>query len=192
MKLLYLLPLMCLPLFSLAQSESETAIQKRLQAYYEANQQKDWEAVVDMLYPPLLELSSREDMVQMFSDMEGNGMVVNMNSFDTQNISPPFEQEGERYAKVDYLSEISIQFTSKAFRDSAIVERLRNNFNQEYGADMVQHDAETNTFTVQADKSMLAIKQGSERPWTFIELDDQNPTIGKLIPEAVIEHFRKE
>lgn len=192
MKLLYLLPFLCLPLFSPAQSETETAISKRLQEYYEANQQRDWETVVDMLYPPLLELSSREAMVQMFSDMEGNGMVINMNSFDTKSVSAPLEQEGERFAKVDYVSEISIQFTSEAFREPTMVERLRSNFDQEYGSENVQHDAETNTFTIQADKSLLAIKQAGETSlWTFIEMDNDNPTVGKLIPQPVIDHFQE-
>ena len=49
MKYCFGLLFLALPLLTVAQSADETAIPERLQAYYKANEAKDWESVVDML-----------------------------------------------------------------------------------------------------------------------------------------------
>jgi hypothetical protein len=191
MKRIFLLFLLAIPFTTFAQSTEKDAIQERLQAYYEANENKDWETVVDMLYPPLVEMASREALVQMFADLEGNGMVFNMQGFETKSISPTYTHEGQRYAKVAYQSDLSLQFTSEAFAEPNMVEILRNNFADEYGAENVEHEAESNTFTIHVDKFMLANQGKAESDlWTFMELDEKNPLASKLIPEAVNEHFK--
>jgi len=141
----------------------------------------------------LVEMASREALVQMFTDLEGNGMVFNMKGFETKSISPTYEHEGQLYAKVAYLSDLSLQFTSEAFAEPAVVDRLRNNFEQEYGVDHVEHEPESNTFTINVDKAMLAIQEEEDDDlWTFMELDENNPLASKLIPDAVNEHFKAE
>lgn len=183
--------LLALPLLANAQTADESAIQERLQAYYEANESKDWESVVDMLYPPLVEMASRDALVQTFNDLEGNGMVFEMKDFETKTISPVFEHEDQRYAEIAYRSDLSLQFTSEAHKAPSVVEMLQANFEREYGADNVEHDSDTNTFLVHADKIMLAIQEASaDSPWTFMELDAANPLNEKLIPEAVSKHFK--
>ncbi|NBC06807.1 MAG: hypothetical protein GVY26_06390 [Bacteroidetes bacterium] len=190
MKYCFGLLLFALPLLAAAQSADETAIQERLQAYYEANEAEDWESVVDMLYPPLVEMASRDALVQMFTDLEGNGMVFEMNDFATEAISTVFEHDGQRYAEVEYRSGLSLQFTSEAYKSDEMTEMLQANFEREYGADNVEHDSDTNTFNIQAEKVMLAIQQETEgSPWTFMELDAANPLNEQLIPAAVRNHF---
>ncbi len=190
MKYCFGLLLLALPLLTVAQTVDETAIPERLQAYYEANEAKDWESVVDMLYPPLVEMASREALVQMFTDLEGNGMVFEMNDFATKAISPVFEHDGQRYAEVEYRSELSLQFTSEAYKSDEVTGMLQANFEREYGADNVEHDSDTNTFNIQAEKVMLAIQQETDNsPWTFMELDASNPLNEQLIPAAVSKHF---
>ena len=152
MKYCFGLLLFALPLLAVAQTADETAIPERLQAYYEANEAKDWESVVDMLYPPLVEMASREALVQMFTDLEGNGMVFEMNDFATEAISPVFEHDGQRYAEVEYRSSLSLQFTSEAYKAPDIVEKLQANFEREYGVDNVEHDSDTNTFNIREPK----------------------------------------
>jgi len=183
--------LLTLPLLTVAQTADESAIQERLQAYYEANESKDWESVVDMLYQPLVEMASRDALVQMFNDLEGNGMVFEMKGFETKKVSPVFVHEDKRYAEIAYRSDLSLQFTSEAYKSSQMVEMLQANFEKEYGADNVEHEAATNTFLVNADKVMLAIQDtGADSPWRFMELDAANPLNEKLIPEAVSKHFK--
>lgn len=193
MKRIYWLLLLALPLGVFAQSAEEDAIQKRLQAYYEANENKDWETVVDMLYPPLVEMASREALIQMFNDLEGNGMVFNMEGFETKSISSTFEHEGQHYAKVAYLSDLSLQFTSEAFAEQNMIDMLQGNFEREYGAENVEHEPQSNTFTIHVDKIMLAIEGEAEKDqWTFMELDEKNPLAGTLIPAPVNEHFKAD
>lgn len=193
MKSIYALLLLALPICTAAQSKEQNAIQERLHAYYEANEQKNWETVVDMLYPPLVEMASRDALVQMFTDLEGNGMVFEMKDFETKSISPALAHEEEHYAKVAYLSDLSLQFTSEAYTDPNITDMLKANFEREYGAGNVEHDSVSNTFLIHVDKVMLAIKDHTtDTPWTFMELDASNPLNDTLIPEAVRNHFKTE
>lgn len=60
----------CQPLLS---AQDNQAITGRLSEYFEATKAKDWQKVVDMVYPKLFTLVDKSEMVQMFQDMEGNG-----------------------------------------------------------------------------------------------------------------------
>ena len=90
------------------------AIQNRLNEYFQATEAKDWSKVVDMVYPKLFTQVKKEDMVQMFADMEGNGMEFSMKDFTVNDISEPVTHEGESFALVDYSAGMNIRFTSEA------------------------------------------------------------------------------
>ncbi len=182
--------LSALPVF--AQQRADEPIQKRLQAYFEATENKEWESVIDMIHPPLIAMSGREEMLQMFNDMEGNGMVFNMSKFGIKQISPVFVHEEQRYAQVDYAAQMSIQFTSEAYKAPEIVEQLRTNFEQNYGEQNVLYEAESNTFLITADKAMYAIAATDEgADWYFMEKESAPQVITQLIPEEVQAHFKE-
>ncbi len=171
-----------------AQSDKEAAIRQRLDEYFRATEAKDWNKVVDMVYPKLFNLVEKEDMVQLFADMEGNGMVFQMKDFVVHDISKPVTHEGERFALVGYSAGMNIRFTSAAYRDSSMVESLRTTFSATYGDENVRYNKEDNSFDIQADKSMFAIAPEGSAEWAFMENNPgQAGLLGALIPETVKE-----
>lgn len=171
-----------------SQNEDANGIQKRLDAYFQATESQDWNAVVDMVYPKLFNLVKKEDMVQLFADMEGNGMSFRMEDFKVNSISPTVAHEGERFALVDYNASMNIRFTSEAYQDSSMVSTLRSSFEATYGADNVRYQKEDNSFDILAEKTMFAIAPEGSTEWSFMENNPgQEGMLGALIPKAVRE-----
>ncbi|TXB61286.1 hypothetical protein [Phaeodactylibacter luteus] len=171
-------------------AQAEQQIREQLQAYFEATESKDWAAVTDLLYPPLFELVPKADMIQMFEDMEGNGMVFNMQDFKAQAISEVFRYEGEAFAKVDYIGRMSLQFTSEAMQTPEMTGMMKGNLEAQYGLDMVEHDPKSHTFTIKLNKSLLAVSPEGAGTWSFIEAEDSAGTLQQVLPAAVLRHFR--
>lgn len=162
------------------------AIQGRLHEYFKATEAKDWNKVVDMVYPKLFTLVEKEAMVQLFADMEGNGMEFQMKDFQVHKISETVAHEGERFALVGYSAGMNIRFTSAAYQDSSMVSILQASFAATYGDGNVRYNKEDNSFDIQAEKTMFAIAPEGSGEWAFMENNPgQEGLLGALIPEAV-------
>lgn len=162
------------------------AIQGRLHEYFKATEAKDWNKVVDMVYPKLFNLVEKEAMVQLFADMEGNGMEFRMKDFQVHKISETVAHEGERFALVGYSAGMNIRFTSAAYQDSSMVSILQASFAATYGDGNVRYNKEDNSFDIQAEKTMFAIAPEGSGEWAFMENNPgQEGLPGALIPEAV-------
>lgn len=171
-----------------SQSSETAAIQQRLDEYFQATEAKDWNKVVDMVYPKLFTLVKKEDMVRLFADMEGNGMVFQMKDFKVNSISEALAHEGERFALVDYSAGMNIRFTSAAYQDSSMVNVLQASFAATYGEENVRYQKEDNSFDIQAEKTMFAIAPEGSADWAFMENNPgQEGLLGTLIPEVVRE-----
>lgn len=179
--------------FSLLSAQSPTveSIKDRLTVYFQATEEKDWPTVTDYLYPGLFEKVPREDVIQQFRDLGGNGMVFNMSDYRIKTVDGPFTFEGEQYAIVGYMGKMSIQFTSSAYHTPEMTGKLKGNFEAIYGTQAVEYDSSTHTFHVAVDKTLFAIAKTGTDQWYFMEEDDQNPIISQLIPKAVRAHFRR-
>jgi hypothetical protein len=187
---LLLLLACCQPLLT---AQDGQGITERLGEYFEATKAKDWQKVVDMVYPKLFTLVDKSEMVQMFQDMEGNGMEFQMGEFEIRAISEIASHHGERFALVDYLAVMKIRFTSQADRDPEVQALLQANFEQHYGAENVRYKREDNSFEIRAEKAMFAISDEGSQAWAFIESDSVNEAlIGAIIPDEIKEKFKNK
>jgi hypothetical protein len=172
-----------------AQAQDIQDIKSRLNQYFKATEDQNWEMVVGYLYPPLFDQVSRKDMIQMFDDMSGNGMELSMSGYRIKRISAPYLHESEQYAEVSYMGSMNIQFTSEAYQAPEMIGRVKGNLEAAYGNDAVTYNETENTFTVAVDKMLYAIADEASAQWHFIENDKQNPMIAQLVPAEVRSHF---
>lgn len=193
MTIMRTLLLLALSLASLArlsaQSPTVESIKARLLTYFQATEEKDWATVVDYLYPALFEEVPKEDVIQQFQDMSGNGMEFEMSGYRINTVEAPYDFESKQYAEVGYIGKMSIQFTSASYQTPEVIGQLKGNMEAVYGTDAVEYDGGTHTFHVAVDKTLFAIAEAGTDQWYFIEEDAQNPVISQLIPRAVREHF---
>lgn len=174
----------------LSQTTFQNAINDRLNLYFQATKEKRWNDLIELIYPKLFEKVTKEEMITLFEDMEGNGIQLNMEDFNATRISDVMQHEAEQFALVDYNAKMIIQFTSQADKAPEMVEIFRNSFNNTYGEENVIYHAENNSFELSVKKSMFAIADAEKNNWTFIESDaTQNAMLGELIPKAVLQHF---
>ena len=171
------------------QAQDIQEVKSRLTQYFKATEDKDWNTVVDYLYPKLFEQVSKADMIQMFSDMSGNGMEIQMSGYRIKRISTPFSFEDEKYTKVNYMGIMSLKLTSEAHQTPEMTGMVKGNLEGTYGIDAVTYDKTQHQFTVQVDNLLFAIADTDSSNWHFIESDGQNPMVNQLIPAEVRSHF---
>lgn len=165
---------------------SRESIEKRADMYFAASEQKDWSAVVGMVYPKLFELVPKEQMIEVFQNIESEGLKMELKDFNIRQISDIVTHEGEKFARIDYNMEMFLQFTSVEYRDAAVQTTVNTNFQNLYGAENVTWNKEDFSFDIKTTKSMFAIADEGTMDWYFIENDSTRPELtNMIIPEAV-------
>lgn len=182
--------LFCLPFFSTAQSEArKAAISEKLDQFFQATQEKDWDKVLDLTYPKLFKLVPREQMLGLFENMAAEGMTFEMSEMKINNIYGAEDFEAETFTAVDYAMQLKIILDGESFNDQAL-DFMKTSFETTYGAEQVATDRENKTFTIQAEKTLFAIADKGTDNWHFIEKNaEQMMVLEQIIDQQVLEKF---
>lgn len=182
--------LMCMPFFSIAQSDArKAAISEKLDQFFQATQEKEWDQVLDLTYPKLFNLVPREQMLGLFQNMEAEGMSFEMSNMKISEIYGAEDFEGETFSAVDYALQMKIILKGDSFNDQAM-DFMKTSFETTYGADKVKTDRENKTFTIQAEKTLFAIADKGTDNWHFIEKNaEQMVILEQIIDKEVLSKF---
>jgi len=165
-----------------------TEIQDRLDIYFKANEEKDFDTILDMVYPKLFDLVPREQMKSQFVAMDAGGMRFSIYDMATSDFSVPFVHAGEQFVLVDYTHGMDLILTDSTTQASAGM--MLAAFQGQYGEDKVSYDQENYNFTIDINKKMLAIAPLDSDEWTFLDFNSDNPAVlNMLFDEAVAGHF---
>jgi hypothetical protein len=168
----------------------KTGIMEKLDIYFKATEEKNWEGVLDMIYPKLFDLASREDLIAVFENMEAEGMELHMSDMKVRDISGLEIFEGEQFALVDYSMKMKIKFTGEDFSDKEAIQMMKGAFEGIYGAENIVVDEEEASFDIQVEKSMFAIAGIGSSDWKFIEQNKgQDYLMDQLLPKEIREKF---
>lgn len=176
-----------------AQVDSTTAatqIQERLDVYFQANEEKDFDVILDMIYPKLYDLAPRPQVKSQFEAMDAGGMTFSIYDMAANAFSAPFVHEEEQFVLVDYSHGMDMVLTDTSMQASAAT--MLPIFEGQYGKENVSYDADNFRFTMAISKKMLAIAPLASQKWMFIDFDPKNPVVlDMLFDEAVKEHFTR-
>jgi hypothetical protein len=168
-------------------SALEQEVKTDLNNYLEAFNKKQWEQVLDMLYPRLFELISKEDMVRSYTQLEEMGMNIQSSLKAINKVSAPVEEAGDQFWRVYYNAEIRIHLGEKMLINQ---ETFQNRFMDLYGTSNVKFYEESSTFVIDAKKSMLAIQQKGSSSKKYLEYnEDQMETLNDIVPPVVLEQL---
>lgn len=188
-----LISLILLGLGLTASAQSQAGLDENIERYIQATENKDWEGVMDLIYPKLFNLVTREQMIQVFESLDGEGMEFDFKQMEVDSISAFFSHEGEVFALVDYTGEMSIKLTGEQYSGEEVLDLMLSSFRAAYGEEQVELDREVRTFSISLDKSMYAITAQDSDQWRFIENNEgQEAILDSLIPAAVRTHFNPE
>lgn len=170
---------------------TENQIRAKLDTYFVATDAKDWDAVLDMIYPKLFELAPRESVRQQFSSLEGGGMDFSFFDVVIGDMTNPVDFEAERFILLDYSHKMGITLIDTSMQAAAT--SMLSLFQGQYGEDKVTYDESKNAFTVQVAKKMLAVSPIDSSDWRFVDFDPKNSSVlTLLIPEAVQKQLLPE
>lgn len=174
-----------------AQSNDHRAIiSDSLEVYLQANYDKDYEKIMDMIYPKLFDIVTRENMIAMFEGMSSEGIDFEISNGIIDRISNLVVHEGERFATVDYRMDMMMRFTGIEYKEEATQNMILASFEGQYGPENVER--KDGAFYIKTDKTMVAIAPEDSESWKFIEKNDQQPALlGMLIPAEVLEAFKE-
>ncbi len=182
--------LLCLSV-AYGQTDSTAAAQQingRLKVYFQANEEKDFDTILDMVYPKLFDMVPREMVKEQFAAMKGQGMDFRIYDMGVDSLSAPFVHESEQFVEVGYSHRMDMVMTDSS--SQAAAPTMLGLFQAQYGEDKVTYDESAYTFRIQLAKTMLAIAPIDSRKWMFIDFQRDKPALlSMLFPEKVVQHF---
>lgn len=166
-----------------AQKQLQEHFEKDLISYTTAFNNKDWNRLTEMMYPPLFKLMSKENMLQVLGQMDKLGISMSTDFKSIDSMSDIVEYKNEKYCKIAYFGIINVTLSGPMAQGSSL---LQIQFEQEFGKENVNYQKNTNSFTIDAHRSMLAVANKKSDNWKYIDIDSpQAKGLKKLIPAKV-------
>jgi len=179
--LLGLLFLFILP--SLAQNQLKTHFEKELINYTTAFNNKQWNTVTAMMYPKIFDLMSKENLVLILENMDQLGVNMTTEFQSINGISKVIENGGEKFCKIHYHGIIKVKLSGLMTQGSTL---MQPKFEKEFGKENVKYNETTNSFTINAKRSMVAVSGKNNSMWKYIDINSpQAPGLKNLIPVSV-------
>ena len=155
--------------------------------YLDAFNKGDWDGVINMIYPKLFDLLTKEQMIQTFNQMEEMGMEMKTDFNKIEKVSEVINYESSKFCRVYYNAGLTIKISGVMLENK---DQLGQSFLAAYGLENVKYDDINNKFDINAKKSMIAVSNIDSDEWTYIEYNDQQEEMFKqLIPENVLEQI---
>jgi hypothetical protein len=166
-----------------AQNALQKHFEKDLISYTSAFNNKEWNRLSEMMYPPIFKLMSKEDMLQVLGQMDKIGVSMSTNFKSIDKISKVVENGNEKYCKIVYYGVINVTLSGPMAQGSSL---LQSQFEQEFGKENVNYQENSNSFTIQAHRSMLAVADKKSDNWKYIDIDSpQAKGLKQLIPAKI-------
>lgn len=188
--------LVLLGLGAYAQSGKE-AIQKEIDNYLLALENRDVDKILDYVYPKLFDLAPRAMMKDMMESFYKDSTITFQDS-KIENISEIIEQDTIQYALIDYAFTM-VSLVKDEFGATESEEGEENEedgfdpasmFKMMYGEENVKYDKKARKIYINQNKQMFAILDPAyEGGWKFLENQKDSPFIGTMIPEEVQKQF---
>ena len=173
--------------------QEDPGLKKRLDVFLEANQQLDFEKIMDFTYPKIFSLVPREQLTEfMKSAFNTPELTIRMDSLKIIRIHPVFSMGGASYAKVNYSMLLFMTPHGEekdVEKDQEAGRAVADGMKQQFGAENVSYDSSTNTIRIYNRADMIAVKDELSKDWSFLNLRNSDPIMEKLFPADVLKQL---
>lgn len=190
---LLVLPL-CLQVVVNGQAVINPAIESTLNQFIDYSNKQDWDKAFDLLYPKLFTKVAKQDLMDVMTGMEADGLSLQMANTHITSTSVPMKEGEETFVRVQYVSDLTVTIKSGGLYDyPKSIQAIEEQFKSIYGASNVKWDPGANQYHIVANKAMIAI-QGQTGDWKLVEVNmDQPALMESLFSPAVMDALvRKE
>lgn len=171
-----------------AQLNLNPVIQERLDAFIELTNQQKYNEAFDIMYPKMFEQVSKEDLIDLMTSMNSEGLSLQVNNRKITSSSLPLVDGQETFVRIDYSAHMTIAIREGTMYDSdKAAIGMKQQFESVYGEENVKWDPENKTYIILVDKAMMAVQSNGSN-WYLAEINpDQLDLMKSLFPEAVLK-----
>ena len=168
--------------------EALTTLKGDLETYKNATMKGDVDSLMGFVYPTIFTISPKEAMTSMFKEMYASGKMPKINKMDFTKIHPVEKFDKGSFTTIDYAMNMEMTLGKlKPEMKSQMLEMIKVQMGEN---SKVSLDDKTNTFHIEKQAVLIAIKEGKES-WKFIEKVQTAPLVqAKLLPAQIIEKLK--
>lgn len=170
-----------------AQAKVNPEIQKKFDQFIELSNQKKWDQAFDLMYPKLFARVPKQDLVNLMTSMEQDGLSLKMGNVQIGSVTVPFEENGETFQRFDYTADLSVQVAENGLYSAPkAIQGMTEQFQAAYGKNNVKWDDENKKYNIISHKSIMAVQ--SNKQWYLVEINnDQQELMEYLFSDAVMD-----
>jgi hypothetical protein len=186
-RFLFILLLTLLNQFAFAQEDS--SIRSRLESFLAFTETMDVDKALDITYPRVFALVSREDMKkELKKSMNSEEVSVRLDSFRVDTIFPVFQLDSGQYAKIFYRMNMHMKILQQAEdEEETDPDMMVRIFEFQFGEGNVSYNKEKKEFKIRHRAALVAIRDDISPQWTFLNLETDSPLSGILFSEKLLE-----
>ncbi|GHE52274.1 MULTISPECIES: hypothetical protein [Roseivirga] len=161
-----------------------SAIDSQVSQFLTLIKQRNYTQVLDFMYPPVFEHTSKKDMFQVFELLEQSGIELKFKNMEVLDKKALPTVKESKYALIKYNLEMELPLTTDDLRGIAplLVPALQSNF----GKENVVYNKSQNYINVKGQKFLMGIHDPKYNKWLFLIYDDSfKSAIEKTIPAEV-------
>lgn len=171
-----------------AQTAEQQKILAESQAFMELYDKKDYNKILEMSHPALLEKFDKQVLLSAFKTIfEGNeefSIGIDKVAKDAYNISDIYTDGSTRYAFVDYPMSMSMVFKGKPLDEDT--KKMMVSMMEAQGMKATFTDAQT--VNIKKHAMMVAINDASTKnQWKYVNHDANSPMYTMIVPKEIIK-----
>lgn len=191
-KILLLSYLVFVTCFQAFCQQEYSSVESRLETYFLATQNKDWNGVMDMINPKIFSFAPRELMVQLYSQMESDaGMEMNFTEMEILDIKKGLEWSDTTYVPVDYKMTLLIHLNPNRYQDPEVLKSMSAGFELAYAGQDISFDRARMSFTIKVKNTLIASSKLDSDQWYFGEYKPTDPITKLIFPEEILKRLEQ-
>ncbi len=160
------------------------AIDLKVEQFLKLIEQKNYTKVLDFMYPPIFEHTSKKDMFQIFEMLEQSGIELKFKNLEVLEKKALETVNNTKYALIKYNLEMQLPLNTPDLKGIAplLVPVLQSNF----GKENVNYNRAESYINVKGEKFLMGINDPAFKEWMFLIYDASfKSAIDKTIPAKV-------
>lgn len=165
-------------------TEDEAAIDNKVDEFLQLIEQKNYTRLLDYMYPPIFEHSSKKDMFQVFSLLEQSGIELKFENLQLLSKESMGVVDERHYALIKYNLEMELPLVTEDLQGIAplLVPVLQENF----GKENVQYSRANNFIKVKGEKFLMGVEDPNYSDWMFLIFDASfKSALAKTLPASI-------
>lgn len=160
------------------------AIDTKVDSFLTLIEAKDYTTLLDFMYPPIFEHTSKSSMFQIFGMLEQAGIELKFENLEVLSKTALPTENSVNYALIKYNIDMELPLNTDDLKGIAglLVPMLQSNF----GKENVEYNKSDSYINVKGEKFLLGVNDPEYKDWMFLIYDSSfKSALEKTLPAQV-------